>query len=191
MILYVRCCPREESRTDRLAKALLTRLGEYTELDLYREELPMHDDTSLKERDELLRAGDMDDPRFRYARQFAAADEIVIAAPYWDLSFPAKLRAYIENIYVVGIVSEYDGNGIPRGLCRAKRLWYVTTAGGPYDWRFSYDYISTMATDFFGIRETRLLSAEMLDIAGNDPEKLLADAIGGVARLFEQKEINA
>lgn len=50
-----------------------------------------------------------------------------------DLSFPARLKIYLENIYVTGIVSKYDENGRPRGLCRAERLYYVTTAGGPFD----------------------------------------------------------
>ena len=43
-----------------------------------------------------------------YAKQFAGADTIVIAAPFWDLSFPAILKTYIENIYVTGIVSRYS-----------------------------------------------------------------------------------
>ena len=32
MTLYINCCPRINSRTDRLARALLKKLGEYEEL---------------------------------------------------------------------------------------------------------------------------------------------------------------
>ena len=35
MTLYINCCPRRESRTDRLARALLAKLGDYEELRLY------------------------------------------------------------------------------------------------------------------------------------------------------------
>ena len=36
MTLYINCCVREESRTNRLANAVLKKLGnEYTELKLY------------------------------------------------------------------------------------------------------------------------------------------------------------
>lgn len=42
---------------------------------------------------------------FKYAKQFAEADEIVIAAPYWDLAFPATVRIYFEAITVTGITS--------------------------------------------------------------------------------------
>lgn len=35
MILYINCCARRDSRTDRLARALLEKLGDYEELRLY------------------------------------------------------------------------------------------------------------------------------------------------------------
>ena len=39
---------------------------------------------------------------FRYAKAFAEADEILIAAPFWDLAFPAILRNYIEKYLRAG-----------------------------------------------------------------------------------------
>lgn len=45
---------------------------------------------------------------FKYAHEFANADLIVIAAPFWDLSIPALLKVYIENIAVDGITFEYS-----------------------------------------------------------------------------------
>ena len=54
-------------------------------------------------------------------------------------------------------------------LCKATELYYVTTAGGPYDPTYSYGYIES----FFGIPETYLVKAEMLDIEGNDAEETL------------------
>ena len=97
---------------------------------------------------------------FRYARQFAAADRIAIAAPLWDLSFPAQLKVYLENIYVTGIVTKYSEAGEPVGLCRASEFYYVTTSGGPFDGRFGYDYWKTIAQDCFGIPTVKLLEAE-------------------------------
>ena len=160
MTLYINCCVREESRTERLAKAVLRKLaGEFTELNLY-----------------------YSDPMFDYAKQFADADTIVIAAPYWDLSFPAMLKTYIENIYITGIVSAYDESGMPVGLCKAKELYYVTTAGGPYDPTYSYGYIESLAKNFFGIPATHLVKAEMLDIIGNDAEELLNREINRILK---------
>jgi FMN-dependent NADH-azoreductase len=186
MILYVNACVRSESRTDRIARVLLGRLGGE------QEEVRLSEDTPeplsakrLARRTALIERGDYADPMFRYARQFQRADTIVIAAPYWDLSFPAVLRTYLENVYVTGLVSEYTPEGIPHGLCRARKLWYVTTAGGPYVPDFSYDYIRALATRCFGIPETELVFAEMLDVEGFDAETIVretADRIAGADR---------
>ena len=181
MTLYINCCARKESRTNRLAKVVLQKLGEdFTELNLYEENLRPLDLGKLNHRTELIEREDFSDKMFDCAKQFANADTIMIAAPYWDLSFPAPLKNYIENIYVTGIVSAYNENGLPVGLCKANYLYYVTTAGGPYDPTYSYGYIESLAKNFFGIPKTHLVKAEMLDIAGNDAEKNLNDAINSV-----------
>ena len=174
MTLFINCCVREESRTDRLARAVLQKLGgDFTELKLYEANLKPLDRDTMNKRTALIERGDYSDPMFDYAKQFASADTIVIAAPYWDLSFPATLKIYIENIYVTGIVSAYDESGMPVGLCKAKELYYVTTAGGPYDPAYSYGYVESLAKSFFGIPVTHLVKAEMLDIVGNDAEEIL------------------
>lgn len=173
MILYINACPRENSRTNKLAKRLLLTLGEYKELILTNENISPLNADSLAKRDALIQNKAFDDESFRYANEFANADTIVIAAPFWDMSFPAILKTYLENVYVTGIVSKYSENGRPVGLCNAKKLYYVTTAGGPFIPDFSYDYISTLVKTAFGIEETFLIYAEMLDIVGNDPENIL------------------
>ena len=114
---------------------------------------------------------------FRYARQFATAERIVIAAPLWDLSFPAVLKVYLENIYVTGIVTKYDENGQPVGLCRAKELYFVSTSGGPFDRRYGFEYLKSVASESFGIQDVRLVQADDLDIVGNDPEDILRKAM--------------
>ena len=103
-ILFVNACVRKESRTLVLAKDILSREdGTVTEVDLTKENLLPLNRESLELRDRLLKAGRRDDPMFRYARQFAEADEIVIAAPFWDLSFPSMLKIYMEQITVTGV----------------------------------------------------------------------------------------
>lgn len=177
MTLFINCCAREDSRTERLARALLKTLGEYEELRLYDEPLHPLGRADIAKRDALLAQRKYDDEMFCYARQFAAADRIVIAAPLWDLSFPAQLKVYLENIYVTGVVTKYSEAGQPIGLCHAGGLCYVTTSGGPFDGRFGYDYWRAIAQDCFGIPEVKLLKAENLDIEGSDAEKIVDDAI--------------
>ena len=174
MILYINCCVREESRTARIARKYLEKLGkEYREVYLPEEDIQPMDRERVNQRIELAARGDFSDDMFRYARDFAEAEEIVIAAPYWDLSFPSILKVYIENIYAVGLVCRYTASGEAIGMCRADRLTYITTAGGPYVPNFSYDYLKSLAMDYFGIPETRLIKAEMLDIDGYDAEEIV------------------
>ena len=178
MILYINSCVRQDSRTDRIARALLDKLGgDHEELCLPALNILPLDQERLDKRTQLIETGNYDDPMFDYAKQFASADTIVIAAPFWDLSFPAILKTYLENIYVIGIVSEYGADGMPRGLCKADKLYYVTTAGGPYTPDYSYEYIRELATVCFGIKETELIKAEMLDVEGFDADEIVKSTI--------------
>lgn len=178
MILFVNACVRKESRTKRLAEALLAKLDdEITEVKLEDIDFTITNEGFLAKRDALIAAGKFDDESFALARQFAEADTIVIAAPYWDLSFPATLKQYIENINVLGITFEYTPEGMPKGRCKANKLYYVTTAGGTYvPDEFGYGYIKTLAKDFYGIVDVELIKATGFDVYGESPEAILEKA---------------
>lgn len=178
MLLYINACVREGSRTDKIARALIDRIGApYEELDISDENMRPLDKEFLNIRTALIESGNYDDPMFDYAKKFAKADIIVISAPFWDLSFPSVLKIYLENIYAIGIVSEYGSDGMPHGLCKAQKLFYVTTAGGQYTPDYSYNYIKELAEVHFGIPHTELIKAEMLDVDGFDAEVIVNDTI--------------
>ena len=145
------------------AKNFKRNVNEIVQVNLNEENIPPLDRELLEKRESLLKSGNISDPMFLYAKQFAGADEIVIAAPFWDLSFPAILKAYMEQITVSGITFEYV-NGRPNGLCKAKRLIYVTTSGGPIFVDFGYEYIKALAKNFYGIGETKAYRAMNLDV---------------------------
>ena len=147
-------------------------IGEITELNLNIEDIAPLNTELLEKREGLLKEGKMDDPMFRYAKQFANADEIIIAAPFWDLSFPAKLKIYLEQITVSGITFKYL-NGHPSGLCKAKKLTYITTSGGPIFDDFGYAYVKTLAQKFYGIEKTEAVRAMNLDVDLISAEELL------------------
>ena len=73
-------------------------------------------------RTKMLADGAFQDPLFGLARQFAAADRIVIAAPYWDLSFPAALKQYVEQINVLGITFIYTRRVPRRDFARQRNF---------------------------------------------------------------------
>ena len=175
-ILFINACVRENSRTLKLAKSILSNMSDQIiEVDLNKENLKPLNRELLEKRERLLHRESMDDPMLFYARQFANADEIVIAAPFWDLSFPAILKVYMEQITVAGITFEYI-NGRPCGLCKAKSLTYVTTSGGPIFVDFGYEYIKTLAKNFYGISQTRAYRAMNLDVNMIAAEDVLTKA---------------
>ena len=178
MILFINACVRKQSRTLVLAKRLLDDLGgSIKEIRLEAVEFPIVDEEFINRREALKDAGKYDDPMFSLGRDFAEADSIVIAAPYYDLSFPAMLKQFFEQINVLGLTFTYSESGIPTGLCKAKSLYYVTTAGGPIiSDEFGFGYVKALAENFYGIEEVFQIKAEGLDIVGADTEAILEEA---------------
>ena len=177
-ILFINACVRGESRTKKLAEKLLEKLNRpVEEVRLEEINFPIVDEDFLNMRDRLISEGSLDSPVFKLARQFSEAETIVIAAPYWDLSFPAVLKQYFEQVNVVGITFRYTEEGIPEGLCKADRIFYVSTAGGIYvPTEFGFGYVKALAQGYYGIGDVRLIEAVGLDIYGADVEAILEEA---------------
>ncbi len=176
-ILFINACVRPESRTHMLAKDVLNRLdGEIEEVHLIDEELPHLTNELIELRGDIMSTGLLDHPLLRHALQFAEADTIVIAAPYWDLLFPATVRSYFEQICVIGLTFRYSPEGCPISMCRAKRMIYVTTAGGPISINLGYDYCKALCEGYFGIKHCLCIKAENLDIDGADVDAIMAKA---------------
>lgn len=175
-VLFINACVRENSRTLVIAKSILGEMSEdITELNLNCQSIVPLNRELLEKRENLISDGKLDDEMFCYARQFANADKIVIAAPFWDLSFPAILKTYMEQITVSGITFEYV-NGRPSGLCKAESLIYVTTSGGPIFADFGYEYIKALAKNFYGIKQTKAYRAMNLDVNMISSQQVLTKA---------------
>ena len=125
-----------------------------------------------------MEKGELSDDSFKYANQFSEADCIVIAAPYWDCGFPGILKIYIEAISVLGIVSMYEGDGQPTGLCKAEKLYYVTTRGGYVGDEKDLGFATIKSLGyFFGIKNIMCIGADGFDIVTNDFDAILQKAI--------------
>lgn len=175
-VLFINSCVRgkEKSRTYKIAEKFL---------ESYKEKNPEHiiDEveimklgimpiigTSYEKREKLINKKEFFNEEFELANKFAAADKIVIAAPFWDLSFPSILKIYIEHISVAGITFEYGEKGI-RGLCKAKSIIYITSCGGDFSTPFmekfeqATPYLKYLS-EMFGIREFYAIKAYGLDM---------------------------
>ena len=187
-ILFVNACVHPESRTKKLAGYFLKQInGNIKEINLNEERIPPLNKETLMYRTKLTEEMNFDEAIFKYANDYADADLIVIAAPYWDLSFPAALKIYIENINVNGIVFKYDEKGNVIGLCNADKLVYITTAGGKISHEYGFEYIKSIAQDFHGIKNVNYIKAEELDIIGSDVEEILKKAEEKIDKLIQKE----
>jgi FMN-dependent NADH-azoreductase len=120
-------------------------------------------------------------PILKYAYQFAEADKYVIAEPMWNLNIPAILKAYIDYICVTGITFRYTAEGSV-GLCKGKKAINISARGGEYsaapfsDFEMGDRYLRTIFA-FLGITDFTTISADALDVMGNDVESILDNAI--------------
>ena len=187
-VLAIDCCIRgSASRTRRILEAFLGGLNEACRVEYLRldeENLSAMSGAFFEQRQRLLEEGRLDHPRFRYAHQFAQADEIVIAAPFWDLSFPALLKVYIEQLCVEGITFRTGQDGLC-GTCAANNMIFLTTRGGNFEnspLEMGSRYMDAMHA-FFGIGNYCCIAVDDLDTGAVDPEAVLAKAMTEAAAL--------
>ncbi len=191
-VLFINGCVRPESRTMYLAKHILEHIeGKIEEVNLEKLMLSPMNLEMLRQREALLEKQNYEAPDFQYAKQFAAADIIVVAAPYWDLSFPAALKTYLERILIVGITFKYSPEGIPLSLCNAKKLLYVTTSGGFIrNYNLGFEYVKALAEAFFFIPDIQCFCAEGLDIIGADTKAILLKTTAEIDEYIKTAKIN-
>lgn len=178
------CVRREESRTkkmmDRAVGTLKSMHNDWDFQILNLMELDLHylNTQTLEKRDRLLAKKEYGNPMFALGNQFREADGIIVAAPFWDLSVPAVLKVYIENISAEGITFGCGPSGL-YGLCKAKWMLFLTTRGDCWEGSHMEQGSTYMAamSQFFGIGSFKCISADGLDNQNYDGEKILRDAI--------------
>lgn len=188
-LLFINACVRgRDSRTLVLAEQLLEQLRGANSRDMafHIEEIRLSTENMqplnyerLQRRDELLAEGQLSDTMFDYANAVANADMLVIAAPYWNMSFPAALKIFLEMTSVEGITFTYAEDGTPIGLTNAHDMYYVTTSGGYIgDCNFGFEYVNALCR-LYGVENTHFVSAEGLDLDGADVQAIMEAACSG------------
>lgn len=102
-LVYIDACMRKESRTRRIAEPIISKLSErYTITKFVLNELPLE---IVKE--DLIQQrlyGNYNPQSLLWAKKICDADRIVIAAPFWDMSYPAALKNFFELCSIGGLV---------------------------------------------------------------------------------------
>ena len=127
-LLYIDGCIRGElSRTKKIAEPVVQALKEnyeVTTLCLNQLELEIVKEELIAKRN----SGQIDPVVMGWAEQVRDADRIVIAAPFWDMSFPAALKNFFELCSIFDVTFKSDDKTC-FGNCRAEKLLYITSRG--------------------------------------------------------------
>ena len=179
-LLYINCCIRgENSRTNRLAKAFMGALSDRIQvetIDLNELDLQPLNRERLAKREKAQ----LGDPVFALAKQFATAQIIVVAAPFWDLGIPALLKSYFEHVSAKNVTFGADETGYFGGLCHAETMIFLTTRGMDVEDGSELEqaspYLKALVA-FFGLGGFEMISAKGLDeVSPEEAENRLVDA---------------
>lgn len=196
-VLFVDACMRGKySRTIEVAEHLLKLFCEkkrkegftvsVERVNLSEGEYKPLDGDMVMLRDSLTSRGDYSHSMFDSARQLARADALVIAAPCWDLSFPAMLKVYIENVVVHGLTFTTEDDWF-RGLCNAKDTFYISTFGGDISkQQWGFGYIKEIA-GMLGLGTVKGYMAGRMDIDGENSEEIVKTLKDKITSDFEHK----
>ena len=179
-IIFIDACMRAGSRTKRIAARIIEELsGRYCieTIRLGEADYPVVDNRILEERNN----GTVPKAHAELAGRIAAADRIVIAAPFWDMSFPSALKVFFENMSLFGIT--FDSNDKEcYGLCKAEKVMYITTrgmdisTGDPLEQ--ATPYIRALS-HLWGWGELTVISAQNMDYSSPEEiEERISKAIG-------------
>ena len=180
LVVIDACVRQDQSRTWRIAEPIVDALMKRYETTVYH--LPMMEDIVPLNPGTFAERGNGETPQWAVdcARTIADADRILIAAPFWDMSFPAVLKAFIEQTSLYDITFADNGRECV-GLCKCEKVLYITTRGMDIQTGDPREqgspYIKALSA-LWGLGEVLVLAASGMDYAGEDGvERKIAEAV--------------
>ena len=163
-IFYVDACLRTGSNTKKIADAIIAKLSERYDIETVRLSeyaFPVVDNDILNDRAN----GIVPDEYVATAKKLANADRIVIAAPFWDMSFPGALKVFLENMSLFNVTFGSNEKEC-YGLCKAEKVLYITTRGMDIstgdDLEQATPYLKAIGK-LWGLGELHVISAQNMD----------------------------
>lgn len=126
-LFYVDACLREGSNTKKIADVIINELSNKYEIEtvsLSECSFPVVGNDILNDRAN----GIVPEEYVTMAKKLAAADRLVIASPFWDMSFPSALKVFLENMSLFNVTFASSEKEC-YGLCKAEKVLYITTRG--------------------------------------------------------------
>jgi len=128
LVVIDACVRQADSRTWRIAEPVIDALMNRYETTVFH--LPTMEGIVPLNPESFHERGNGETPQWAIdcARAIAEADRILIAAPFWDMSFPAVLKAFFEQTSLYDITFADNGKECV-GLCKCEKVLYITTRG--------------------------------------------------------------
>lgn len=199
-LLYVTVSPKPEteSTSKQAGRAFVTRYMENNpdyaleELDLQTSYIPEPVHRYFEGRVELVSGPEYDvlseqdkqdiDRMNELCTQFQNADAYVIASPMWSMSFPARLKQYLDCIMLNNRLIQISDTGVT-GLLgdKPRKMVYIQSSGGIYPKIFysQLNYGVKYFHDIFrhlGIKEFYKIFIQGTDMANIGRQKALSNA---------------
>lgn len=187
-IFYVDACLRTGSNTKKIADAIIAKLAERYEIETVRlseNTFPVVNNDILNDRAN----GIVPEEYVEMAKKLADADRLVIAAPFWDMSFPSALKVFLENMSLFNVTFGSNEKEC-YGLCKAEKVLYITTRGMNINTGDALEqatpYIKAIGK-LWGLGELHVISAQNMDYSTEEQKaEKVRNAIEEGLQLIEE-----
>ncbi len=169
-MIFINACMRDkDSRTLKLARSII-RGQEAETINLSDLDLKPYTEKENPTNSPI-------DPKFiRLAKKIADCDGLVIAAPFWDMSFPSLLKVFLEKLSIADVMFEDNGKTCS-GIAKCPYMFFITTRGmyipDDSDLEQATPYLKALCS-LWGIKEFDSVSAFNLDYL---PEEEVEDRL--------------
>lgn len=209
-LLYITVNSKDEAQSTsktvgrRLVNAILEKLPDVQleELDLYKDHIPQLKACYFEDRNAIVSAEAKSglsteeqnevDTIVKLCDQFRNADIYVVAAPMWNMSFPAPLKEYLDCVIQVGKTIEFKNNK-PRGTLDNKHrvFIYVQSSGAEIPWFIrpvlnqGLKYVHDI-TKFLGIDTFEELMVDGTGTTENERQEAIQKATEKIGKLVDK-----
>jgi len=106
--------------------------------------------------------------------QFLEYDKFIFITPLWNLSYPARLKSYIDALCVEGKTFQYNENGV-EGLIKNKKVLHIHSSGGIHQGGHADRHLRDIL-GFIGLIDIQTLIIEGHDAKPNNALNILNNA---------------
>lgn len=183
-LMVIDACMHEGSRTRKILEPVVAELSKRYSVEkivLEADSYPVVGKKILNERS----SGYVPPEIVETAKRIASAERLVIAAPFWDMSYPSALKVFFENMSLFNITFANNGKEFT-GLCKCEKVLYITTRGMNIKTGEALEqatpYIRALSR-LWGLGELTVIAEENMDYS--TPEEIEAKIKDGIGRGIE------